>query len=66
MNKENQLTSCMVSRMKVIASAGTDEKVEYLKSLGADLAFNYKKESYSSFLGKNKPFQVYWVRSLPA
>ncbi|KAL4255917.1 Medium-chain dehydrogenase/reductase [Pleurotus pulmonarius] len=46
--------------MKVITSAGTDEKVEYLKSLGADVAFNYKKESYSSFLGKNKPFQVYW------
>ncbi|KAJ8689346.1 hypothetical protein PTI98_013374 [Pleurotus ostreatus] len=46
--------------MKVIASAGTDEKVEYLKSLGVDVAFNYKKEGYSSFLAKNKPFQVYW------
>jgi NADPH:quinone reductase-like Zn-dependent oxidoreductase len=28
--------------MKVIASAGTDEKVEFMKSLGADVAFNYK------------------------
>lgn len=28
--------------LKVIASAGTDAKVNYIKSLGADVAFNYK------------------------
>jgi NADPH-dependent curcumin reductase CurA len=28
--------------MKIIASAGTDEKVKFMKSLGADVAFNYK------------------------
>lgn len=27
---------------KVIASAGSEEKVEYMKSIGADVAFNYK------------------------
>lgn len=26
--------------MKVISSAGSDDKVEYLKELGADVAFN--------------------------
>jgi NADPH-dependent curcumin reductase CurA len=28
--------------LKVIASAGSDKKVEFLKSIGADVAFNYK------------------------
>lgn len=28
--------------MKVIASAGSDKKVEFMKSIGVDVAFNYK------------------------
>ncbi|KAJ1931473.1 hypothetical protein FBU59_006697, partial [Linderina macrospora] len=28
--------------LRVVATAGSDEKVEYVKSLGADVAFNYK------------------------
>ena len=28
--------------MKVIASAGSDKKVDFMKSIGADVAFNYK------------------------
>lgn len=35
---------------KVIASAGTDEKVEFIRSIGADIAFNYKKESTAKVL----------------
>lgn len=31
--------------LRVIGSAGTDDKVEYIKSLGFDGAFNYKKEN---------------------
>jgi NADPH:quinone reductase-like Zn-dependent oxidoreductase len=27
--------------MKVIASAGSEEKVEFMKEIGADVAFNY-------------------------
>jgi NADPH-dependent curcumin reductase CurA len=27
---------------KVIASAGSDEKVKFMKEIGADVAFNYK------------------------
>ena len=30
--------------LRVIASAGSDEKVAFVKSLGADVVFNYKKE----------------------
>jgi NADPH-dependent curcumin reductase CurA len=27
--------------MKVIASAGSEEKVKFMKEIGADVAFNY-------------------------
>ncbi|THU92228.1 NAD(P)-binding protein [Dendrothele bispora CBS 962.96] len=46
--------------MKVIASAGSDIKVEYMRSLGADVPFNYKKESYDSVLAKNGPIHAFW------
>ncbi|PPQ98165.1 hypothetical protein CVT26_003211 [Gymnopilus dilepis] len=46
--------------LKVIASAGSDAKVEYLKSLGVDFPFNYKKTSYSSFLAAHGPINYCW------
>ncbi|KAF5355435.1 hypothetical protein D9758_006427 [Tetrapyrgos nigripes] len=46
--------------MKVIASAGTDEKVKLAKSLGADVAFNYKTTSIEEVLQKEGPIDVYW------
>ena len=36
--------------LKVIASAGSDEKVAFVKSLGADVVFNYKKEDTKAVL----------------
>lgn len=47
--------------MKVIASAGSDSKVEYMRSLGCDLPFNYKKTSYQEFLSKNGPVNLFYV-----
>ena len=49
-------------RMKVIASAGSDAKVEYMRSLGADFPFNYKTTSYSYALAKHGPIHAFWVR----
>ena len=49
--------------MKVIASAGSDEKVKYIKSLGADVAFNYKTTSSHNVLEKEGPVDMY-VRHL--
>ncbi|KAF8441615.1 alcohol dehydrogenase [Boletus edulis BED1] len=46
--------------MKVIASAGSDDKVEFLKELGADVAFNYKTTKTSEILTKEGPINVYW------
>lgn len=40
---------------KVIASAGTDEKVAYVASLGADVAFNYKTVPTRKVLEKEGP-----------
>lgn len=36
--------------LKVIASAGSDDKVNWVKSLGADRAFNYKTTSTEEVL----------------
>ncbi|KAF9464082.1 hypothetical protein BDZ94DRAFT_1257519 [Collybia nuda] len=46
--------------LKVIASAGSDEKVEFMKDVGADVAFNYKKTSTREVLKKEGPIDVYW------
>lgn len=47
--------------MKVIASAGSDDKVQFLKDLGADVAFNYKATKTSDVLAKGGPIDVYVV-----
>ena len=40
---------------KVIASAGSDEKVDYISLLGADVTFNYKTVSTREVLEKEGP-----------
>ena len=44
--------------LKVIASAGSDEKVQFLKSIGADVAFNYKTEKTADVLAREGPVNV--------
>ncbi len=44
--------------LKVIASAGTDEKVAFMKELGADVVFNYKTEDTLSVLKREGPLDV--------
>ena len=46
--------------LKVIASAGSDDKVAYIKELGADVAFNYKTTNTEEVLAREGPIQVYW------
>ncbi|KAK7040313.1 hypothetical protein VNI00_009781 [Paramarasmius palmivorus] len=46
--------------MKVIASAGTDEKVRECVEMGADIAFNYKTTDTEKILEKEGPLDVYW------
>ena len=46
--------------LKVIASAGSDEKVAFAKSIGADIVFNYKTTNTAEVLEKEGPIDVYW------
>jgi len=46
--------------LKVIASAGSDEKVKFMKEIGADVAFNYKTEKTTDILAKEGPIDIYW------
>ncbi|KAH7885192.1 hypothetical protein F5I97DRAFT_1344729 [Phlebopus sp. FC_14] len=46
--------------LKVIASAGSDDKVQFMKDLGADVAFNYKTTSTSEVLKKEGPIDIFW------
>jgi NADPH-dependent curcumin reductase CurA len=45
--------------MKVIASAGSEDKVNFLKKVGANVAFNYKTTETSEVLQKEGPIDVY-------
>ncbi|KAJ7334810.1 hypothetical protein DFH08DRAFT_749878 [Mycena albidolilacea] len=46
--------------MKVIASAGSEEKVKFMQSIGADVAFNYKTTDTGAVLEKEGPIDVFW------
>ena len=45
--------------LKVIASAGSDEKVAFMKEVGADVAFNYKTTSIKKVLAEEGPIDMY-------
>ena len=45
--------------LKVIASAGSDDKVAFVKSLGADVAFNYKTTNTREVLEREGPLNMY-------
>ena len=44
--------------LKVIASAGSDEKVAFMKEVGADVAFNYKTTSIKKVLAEEGPIDM--------
>jgi len=45
---------------KVIASAGSDAKVAFARSVGADVAFNYKEQDTAEVLKREGPVDIYW------
>ncbi len=44
--------------LKVIASAGSDNKVEFMRSVGADVAFNYKTNNMQKILAEHGPINM--------
>ncbi|KAJ7220688.1 hypothetical protein GGX14DRAFT_431753 [Mycena pura] len=51
---------CKQKGLKVIASASTDEKVKFMKSLGADVPFNYKTTPVAEVLAREGPIDRYF------
>lgn len=45
--------------LKVIASVGSEEKVAYVRSLGADVVFNYKTEDTNAVLEREGGIDMY-------
>ncbi|KAF8996526.1 alcohol dehydrogenase [Cyathus striatus] len=48
------------SGCRVIGSAGSDEKVAFMKECGADVAFNYKTENVRDVLEREGGIDIYW------
>ncbi|KAF8588275.1 NAD(P)-binding protein [Ramaria rubella] len=46
--------------LKVITSAGSTKKVNFLKYIGVDVAFNYKEQSTTDILAPEEPIDIYW------
>ncbi|KAJ7714525.1 NAD-P-binding protein [Mycena maculata] len=46
--------------LKVVASAGSDEKVQVMHEVGADVAFNYKTNNTREVLAREGPIDIYW------
>ncbi|KAJ7616654.1 hypothetical protein FB45DRAFT_934669 [Roridomyces roridus] len=46
--------------LKVIASAGSEEKLQFMKEIGADVVFNYKTTDVREVLEKEGPIDIYW------
>ncbi|KAF9040089.1 alcohol dehydrogenase [Panaeolus papilionaceus] len=46
--------------LKVIGSAGSEEKVAFMKEVGADVAFNYKTTNTLQVLQREGDIDIYW------
>lgn len=44
--------------LKVIGSGGTEDKVKFIKEVGADVAFDYKTENVAQVLAKEGPIDM--------
>ncbi|CAE6454081.1 unnamed protein product [Rhizoctonia solani] len=49
-----------VNGLKVIASAGSSDKVEAMKRMGVDIAFNYKTDHVANVPAKEGSIDIYW------
>ena len=45
--------------LKVIGSSGSDEKVAFVSSLGADVSYNYKTVKQEKVLGNEGPINMF-------
>ncbi|KAI0342484.1 alcohol dehydrogenase [Trametopsis cervina] len=55
-----EYTKLRAPHIKIVASAGTGHKIEYMKASGADVTFNYKTTKPSEILSEHGPIDIYW------
>ena len=55
----SEYTKAIAPHVKIIASAGSAEKVKVMKSAGVDVAFNYKEQDTFEVLKEHGPIDVY-------
>ena len=48
-------------KIKVIASAGSSDKIEILKTIGVDVPFNYKEQDTEKVLREHGPIDMYAI-----
>ena len=53
-----EYVKAIAPHVKVIASAGTPDKVAIMKDAGADVAFNYKTQDTFAVLKEHGPLDV--------
>ncbi|KAJ7167684.1 hypothetical protein C8R46DRAFT_1093806 [Mycena filopes] len=51
---------CKLKGLKTIGSAGSDAKVEFLRSIGTDVAFNYKTTPVAAALEEHGPIDLFF------
>ncbi|KAF7352352.1 Zinc-type alcohol dehydrogenase-like protein PB24D3.08c [Mycena venus] len=51
---------CKIKRLKVIGSAGTDAKVDFIRSIGADVVSDYKTTPFAAALQEHGPIDLFW------
>ncbi|KAJ7462119.1 hypothetical protein FB451DRAFT_1353065 [Mycena latifolia] len=51
---------CKLKGLKTIGSASTDAKVEFMRSVGADVAFNYKTTPVAAALAEHGPIDLFF------
>ena len=54
----------MAPHLKIIASAGTEQKLQFMRESGADVVFNYKTTDTLSVLLEHGPLDMY-VTGIP-
>jgi len=55
-----QLARATAPHLKIIGSAGSEEKLAIAKAAGADVVFNYKTSDISKILAEHGPIDIYW------
>lgn len=54
-----EYAKAVAPHLKIIASAGSKDKVEFMRSIGVDVAFNYKEEDTTKILKEHGPIDMF-------